>query len=325
MNLSELGVVLSHLDLDIRGKAPNSSGYIQVSCPLAKWLHESGEDKNPGCSISVDTVPTTFRCFACGERGKLSDLIDSVASLSKNEELKKLALELAVSDKPSLRTKLQSASTSISDWVKPPKNAKPSPISPELLSRFHPAWEHPSSRSYLIGRTISQRVTELFDLRYDDRQRRVIFPVKDVSGDLYGLVGRAIDVDNEKRYRNYLGFSSGHSLGGIHQLRHFPKTLVCEGYFDLINPVEWAWTKGYDIVCTWHADISEFQAEQLQSLDSTLYFCYDNDTAGHRGWSRARELLGRVTTLRRIIPPVDLDLGLMTETQFTSFLERKLI
>lgn len=321
MTLSDLQVVLGRLGIDISGKVPNSSGFIQVSCPLAPWLHKSGKDLNPGCSIQVDVTPSIFKCFACNERGKVSDLVDSYAALSGNDELSSFAAALAESDKPTLRAKLQVASKNINEWVLSPHKVKPRVLNPEILARFENALDVFESRDYLLKeRKIPKYLAELFELKYDPRQGRVIFPVKGVKNQLYGFVGRTI-IDDPVRYRNYLGFSSGQSLGGLNHVPKCSKTIVVEGYFDLINTYQWAKDQGYNIVCTWHADISEYQADQLAYLDSTLYFCYDNDTAGNLGWEKARKLLSASSILRRLVPPPDIDLGSMNETQFTLFMK----
>jgi hypothetical protein len=57
----------------------------------------------------------------------------------------------------------------------------------------------------------------------------------------------------------------------------------------------------------------------LAALDATLYFGYDNDAAGHKGWKRAQDRLSKSCTIRRLTPPVNVDLGDMNEPLFESF------
>jgi len=272
----------------------------------------------------VDKTPSLFKCFACGEQGKLADLVDSYAELTDNDELRKLSMDLLIDDKPSLLSTLAGVRESLDDWVYDVAVDKPIVLNPDMMSyeRFPLATGHLASSTYLFDeRNMEPENVLRFDLRYDPRQNRVVFPVFDGGGNLYGAVGRGLTRDVTPKYYNYFGFAAGKSLGGLNHCQGHPKVLVSEGYFDISKTVSWGWDLGFDSVCTWHADLSEYQADQLASLDATIVFCYDNDSAGNTGWERAKTRLGGVCTLRRLTPPISVDLGDMNRPQFESFVK----
>lgn len=118
-----------------------------------------------------------FKCFACGERGKFADLVDSYAELSDNDELRELALQLLESDKPSLLSTLAALRPDLDDWVHDVAAEKPRALNPELMSydRFPEVSAYVRAYDYLTHtREMDPDLIGRFDLRYDPRQNRVV-------------------------------------------------------------------------------------------------------------------------------------------------------
>ena len=61
-------------------------GWVRSSCPLAKWMHESGKDRKPsfGIKIPEEGKAPYFYCFACGSTGPLPKLLHNLIGLSKD-------------------------------------------------------------------------------------------------------------------------------------------------------------------------------------------------------------------------------------------------
>jgi hypothetical protein len=92
---------------------------------------------------------------------------------------------------------------------------------------------------YLVGRGVpGERLDELitrFDLRFDEQERRVVFPVRDGGRDL-GYTARAIDARQRKRWLSY-PVEGGHktTIYDADRVQHGGNTLfVVEGPFDAL-------------------------------------------------------------------------------------------
>lgn len=86
-----------------------------------------------------------------------------------------------------------------SNFNKPNKTERPNNI-PEVAI---PAYLHPTSREYLIGRGLNKEDIEFYDLSFCDSgewKNRVIIPIYNDDGVLLAYQGRSID-DKEPRYR----------------------------------------------------------------------------------------------------------------------------
>ena len=190
MKLTDLLKTLSLIGVDEGDVVVRRDGQLQIPCPLAKWFHESGTDRNPSLSIKYgeDTV-TLFKCFACHERGKLWQLVDSYAHLKKSEELQKLADILFAQDKPGLKSKLRVACTDLKEWVRKPEYVRLR-IDKDALRGFVSVAGIPSVCDYLNARGVSEAVRVKFNLLYDGRRDRIVFPVYDKDNILRGAVGR---------------------------------------------------------------------------------------------------------------------------------------
>ncbi len=214
------------------------------------------------------------------------------------------------------------ATEGLEDWVQVAESPIGLSLNPEIMNydRFPPYHSVDRSRSYVIEtRGIDPVVASRFDLRFDPRQVRIVCPVSTKCGSLLGGVGRLLPDLEGQRYWNYFGFTSGKSLGGLRQLKGFPRVIVVEGFFDMVRVAPWAWELEYDVVCTWHAEAGEHQISQLLGLDATLFCGYDNDTAGNLGWEKLKATLKPKAAfgLIRVVPPEGVDCGAMSKALFT--------
>lgn len=317
MKIEELKDVLRHLKVETEMLKPYQNGQLQIPCPLAPWFHQSKKDAHPSLSIKPgdELHWTVWKCWTCKEAGKLWQLFDSYGELGNDEEVKKLSLYLLEHDKPSLSMRFKTMQDGFDDWIKPPKPAEIK-LDESILDNFEYLVESPRAMRYVTGRGIEEDVAIKFDLRYDPRQQRIVCPVRDREGGIVGAVGRTI-VDDPRRYYNYFNMQAGKTLGGLHLLRGYPRLLIVEGFFDLLNCYNWCDDIHCDAVCTWRAETSLDQINLILLLDKTVFVCYDLDRAGESGWRKVRKLLeGRTYGVRRLKMPDNVDVGAMTEKQF---------
>ena len=326
MDANEVMLVLEMLGIDTETQAyVRKEGQIQCTCPLAEWFHEKKTDNKPSMSVGFSPDrPTLFKCFACAEKGKLWQLVDSVGALSGNAELQTFARQLMVSDKPTLSSKLKMAMKNTSLWVRSPKKITQVRVNEDVLRLFPRAMDVPTVRDYLHSREVTSTEAEYWGLRFDQKNRRIVFPVRNGKGHLVGAVGRIMPGEDGEKYWNYFGFQASYSLGGE---QHFhserSKLLLIEGYFCLMRACKWAEELDADAACTFHAEVSEEQADKIIALDKGVICCYDPDKAGNIGWNKAKDLLaGRVPFIRRASVPIGQDMGSMTHSEFHEALKR---
>jgi DNA primase len=317
MDWINLAAILEKLGVDTDVHTPYRDGQMNIPCPLARWTHEHGTDASPSLTIQYLEPPALFKCFTCGESGTLATLIWELADKKDDDELRRLASEVRSNDRAGLADVIEKAVHGIDDWVKSPDDLQTIALDKSLLSKWKPALSNRTSRNYLYSRSIvHERAIELFDLRYDSTRNRLVCPVYGRSGELVGAVGRSI-ADEEPRYWNYFNFRSGRALGGHNLSSKNKRLIICEGFFDAVNCFQWADNLGADVVCTWKAELSKWQAEQILQLDKIVSVWYDGDFAGNKGWSKAKDLLGDYTYgLRRAVLPEGKDLGELKRSEF---------
>jgi len=325
LNLEQLSFVLNILGVDTKNVKPFSNNMqILIKCPLARWTHARGEDNQPSLSIHFNdpAKPTLFRCWACKNAGKIYRLVETYGELAESDEHLKLAEKLKESDNPLLSTKFSILATAMAEWkTVDDKMSPPKPLSPNVLDGFGSIKDYPEAVFYLTAerkRKFNPEYLEfLFRCKYDAHNRRIVFPVYGKDGQLYGAVGRTIDKGVEPRYYNYFGFSAGKTLGGfqVFNPKHH-RLFIAEGFMDVINAREAAVSLEANVLCTWHAEVSEYQADQILALDKTNYLWYDNDEAGNKGAEKALKLLKGGT---RVILPENDDLGDLSPTMIKDY------
>lgn len=164
-------------------------GWVSASCPLAPWTHDSGTDSNPSFAISCKPgKESIFNCYACehGDLLHLVQLLKKYGAKKPRYDLRR-ALEVLAEDDGDI-------TLAIKDYDQTWKEDKEEiiPWSESWLSTFMPAWKVPLAMEYLNGRSVSGKLAELYDIRWDGGRECVSFPVRDFEGRLCGLRGRRL-------------------------------------------------------------------------------------------------------------------------------------
>ena len=112
-------------------------------------------------------------------------------------------------------------------------------------------------------------------------------------------------------------------MGGLHRVsRERLGLIIVEGFFDILNAALWAHEFDYDIICTFHADVSKEQAGIISALNKNIVIAYDHDEAGEKGFERAYDKLSSYSYgLRRLLPNIGEDVGSMSKETFMDKLE----
>ncbi len=233
---------------------------IVVTCPH----HSSGKERKAACNIYIgnnEKIPYGFtRCFVCDFK---TDFVGFVAEcFDSSKEFAKDWL-------------IQNYGEASEDYVFLGEdieinNRKKSKILDEsILSQFQP-WT-----PYLQKRKLNRNICEKLKVKYDSKNRQVVFPVYDINNNLKMLARRSIDtkffyLDKEQEKEVY--------CLNIIQKNNVKSCILTEGPIDALS----GWSFGYPTIATL-GNVSDYQIEQInKSCLNTIYIATDNDTTGNK-------------------------------------------
>lgn len=138
----------------------------------------------------------------------------------------------------------------------------------------------------------SGMVIEKDGSHYDRFHHRIMFPIRNGSGQVIGFGGRVLD-DSKPKYLNSPDtplFDKGKNLYGLYEARAAVKEagriLVVEGYMDVVALAQFG--IGYCVAALGTATTAEHVKILMRQTDS-IYFCFDGDAAGRKAAWRALE------------------------------------
>ena len=160
---------------------------VTITCPV----HKDGQENTPSCNIFVgeseDIIWGTVHCFACGFKGQLYDFIaeccDKTQSWGKSW-LKDNFTDLVLDD----------AIIEIDDPIILNKKKINKEVIDESILEKYQNW-HP----YMQERKLTKEVCQKFEIKYDTKSQCIVFPVRDLSGNLKFLTRRSINSTNNFR------------------------------------------------------------------------------------------------------------------------------
>lgn len=276
----------------------NSSGkWVQASCPLAPWTHQSGKDSHPSFAIEIaDTSESKCNCFTCGG----GDLTWLVLQL-KHYGAKPPRYDLKTATEVAMADGEHPVSFNVKEWGTPVEVEEYVTL-PELwLATFMPAMKSPRARKYLHKRGLDQDVIEALDLRYDTDKDTICFPIRDFDGVLCGLRGRRLaPTDDQPRYHLY----------GDHEGRRNTQVWYGEAWLDFDQPLVIAESvfdaasvfRVYRNVCApMSVSFSEARTKRLKGATEIITL-FDNDKAGTKARQRMDKYLPK-TPMRHLYLP----------------------
>ena len=280
--------VLSEAGIEVITK--NGSGWLVCSCPFAPLgLHDKSVDNSPSFFVKPNSTGFSgFNCFTCHQSGTVSALIsklehysgESYGNLSARVNIKELSADLGT----------------FGEWNN--EDAPPEILEEALYSGvFSLAWESERATKYLEGRGVDKMAAMEMGLLYDEEGYRVLFPVRNYSGGLFGFSGRSVIPDNERRnakVKDYAGLKKKWVILGEDMVRKSDEerdaqgrvrlpVLVVEGLFAYAHLVAIGLRKWCNPVATLGASVSIHQRDRLSALGRQILFLYDDDMSGDIG------------------------------------------
>ncbi|WKB52835.1 DNA primase [Eleftheria terrae] len=284
-------------------------------------------EKTP--SFIVSPTRQTYHCFGCGVHGNAIDFVMEQAGLGFIEAIKDLAQQqgIEVPDDDSRSTPEQraqaaqarerqntltdvlgKASEHYRKQLKTNKKAvdylKRRGLTGEVAARFglgyapegwrglasvFPRYDDPLLEE--AGLVIVQGEAEEAK-RYDRFRDRVMFPIRNVKGEVIGFGGRVLD-QGEPKYLNSPEtpvFIKGRELYGLHEartaLRQKGYALVVEGYMDVVALAQLGFPNA---VATLGTACTAEHVQKLFRFTDSVVFSFDGDAAGRKAAGRALE------------------------------------
>ena len=293
-----------------------------------KGLCPFHSEKTP--SFSVSPEKRIYHCFGCGTGGNIFKFLMETQNISFPDAIKHLAERTGIplprnasghhpdpkqKERDALRKLNESATRYFQSLLKNPEgglNARNYLSSRHfdsgILDRYRIGWSAPTWRGLLnhvqqkSSVTMERLVQSGLVIQkedgsnvYDRFRGRVIFPIKDLHGNIIGFGGRAIAEEDQPKYLNSsetLLYQKGETLFGIDQAKHAIRrknqVILVEGYFDQMRAVQ----HGIDhVVATCGTALTAKQAGILRNHAETAILAFDSDPAGRSAAGKGFDIL----------------------------------
>lgn len=296
---------------------PSGSGRFLALCPFHK-------ERTPSFSVSRDKQ--MFYCFGCEKGGDAIAFLREYEGLTFSEALRKLADRAGIrlpavteyDDKEDYqRTQLlelgKFAAKFFRETLENPlkggqgrRYLKTRHLSPEIVKRFGLGYapDHWTSL-YEAARAagFKDSVLEASGLvrpgerrsLYDFFRNRLMFPIRDVSGNVVAFGGRDLTGEAAAKYVNTpenIVYKKGRALYALYEareaLRKEKRAVLVEGYFDLLRSFE---AGVENAVATCGTALTTDQAKLLRRYVSEVVVVFDGDAAGVRAALRGIGIL----------------------------------
>ena len=296
------------------------------------------DEKSP--SFTVHDDKGYYHCFGCGKGGSHFNFLMDIEHITFIEAVQKLADRAGVElqdETPEMREKRSDKQAMYELYNR-------------LASSFHYILNHKDeaahTRGYLSSRKISKETIKDYQLgyapadpdwlyrflkgkkyeeeflakcgifsrnnpRYPIFRDRLMFPIRDQSGNVIAFGGRALDAGNSAKYLNSpetLIYHKREALFSLHQslpgIKKEDSFIICEGYFDVMALYEAGIT---NCVAPLGTAFTEEQAKRLNRYASRGILLFDSDHAGVQATLKAITILESLGIESEVITIEDKD------------------
>lgn len=252
----------------------NSAGtWTMVSCPLAKWEHDSGHDYNPSFSINVEPGNSMCKCLSCGFTGPLTNVVKKIKQLGGIDENVEEELQRFIEYEARVGFDVEE-----NTYI---------PLLPNFFTddfnRMH---------AYTRSRGLDETDMHKWALGFSNDLERVLIPFYDSDNSLVAVVGRDVTNEHPQKYMVYpKGFKRGKYLFGENKLRGDEEAvLVVEGYLDCVIASKYL-PDNIGVVAIGTAIPTIPQLRHIVALAPEIILGLDNpkeDMAGLKGYLAAK-------------------------------------
>lgn len=277
--LSQLNITITH----------TSNQYLNAHCPLAPWFHQKGQDYRPSFGAAVSQTDFShYHCFSCHKNGSIAALARLLGELRHGSQFyySHLINQIEAVERQSYVVNFDEV---------PQQDLPPEPLIEEIYEGiFEKPIVHPDAIKYLTSRNISLKIADKLGLRFDDKERRILFDIRDCNHNLMGFSGRSID-GKDPKIRDYYGLRKKYCILGVDRWKwdDYKPLILVEGLFGFLWLHELNVEKIADIGCLLGSSLSKHQRQIISNRNTTTILLLDPDQAGQEGAAdAARKLRG---------------------------------
>jgi len=301
-----------------------------------KGLCPFHNEKTP--SFSVSEEKQFYHCFGCGVGGDAIKFVQEIENFDFLDAIEYLADKFGIDIESYKNSEPNDRQSAVSADIKKALYA----VSREVAIMYYK--ELPKSEeamAYITGRGLDQSIIKKFGLGfapddwhfvhkklaknkqleglliraglvaksskgnvYDYFRNRIVFPIKDIKGNVIAFGGRVMDGSNPK----YLNspetdiFNKSNTLYGLNlaknALGESRSVIVTEGYMDVISLHQ----QGVEnVVATLGTALTTQHGRMLSRYADEIIICYDSDSAGQKAALRSIDVLQGVDAKVRIL------------------------
>jgi DNA primase len=272
VNDSEMDIIFEMMGSKLSRFGQNKS----AKCPLAPWTHRSGADKSPSLTAKTGT-PALFRCWACGEAGTVRKLTKLYASHSGDQRPYEFLKSVEGNRANHLEMPISAArggyGSSKKRYGNKIKEELAKIITEEVVQKFS---EEIPNYAFERGMTKSQVLK--WEIGFDPVEKRMIFPIRDHMGKLFGVSGRDLTGEVKNKYKHYPGLKKEKLFYGEKFIDRNCRTIrIVEGFFDVIG-LEREGVK--NVFASMGTSLSFDQLKKIRDWSDEVIFFPDGDLAG---------------------------------------------
>ena len=285
---------------------------INASVDLLEYVSQSIEMEKRGrdyfghCPLHVDNTPSfsitpsknSYYCFSCGRSGgiigylmdyehlRFDDAVDKAAKLG-NMDLSKMCKSQTMT------------------FLKKTKNLmrEKEQIVHEVLSANELSKYSHEDITEWIDEGILQEVMDLFEVRINDRDNRIVYPVYDINGNLINIKGRTRYKNYKElripKYINYYPIGTMDYFQGLNITLPFIKDQNEMIIFESVKSVMKAYGWGYkNCASAEKHTITDEQLKLLVRLRVNIVFAFDSDISySDKDIKKTIDVLKRITNV----------------------------
>jgi len=299
--------------------------YVQLKKGGANFMGLCPFHNEKSPSFTVSPTKQFYHCFGCGAHGTAIGFLIEYSGLGFVEAVKDLAqnVGMTVPDEdrlpPAQRAEVQAKSLALSDVMSKACDfyrhqlrgaqqaigyLKNRGLTGEIAAKFGLGYapggwdslravfsDYEASALVEAGLVIDKSDDEGHGRkRYDRFRDRIMFPIRNIKGQVIGFGGRVLD-GGEPKYLNSPEtplFQKGHELYGLFEARQAIRdagyVLVTEGYMDVVALAQLGFPQA---VATLGTACTATHVQKLLRQTDHVIFSFDGDNAGRRAARRA--------------------------------------
>jgi DNA primase len=307
--------------------------YVELKRSGTRWMAPCPFHSETKPSFSVNEELGVFHCFGCQASGDIFTFYSRINGLDFKETLEQLALEAGVSlERPSaakdrrhaekfnehLSVRQQmlrmhqmaaahfTAELKSGNGVECRAYIRQRGLNDDILDHFGLGWagrEWDSLARKLRRAGFNEQLAVEAGLLsksakgavYDRFRGRLIFPIKNLAGQVIAFGGRIIRDEDEAKYINSSDtpvYKKGEHIFGLPQARKnitsTGKALLTEGYMDVVALRQFGYENAVGVLGT---ALTPEQVKRISGFTSRVTLLFDGDRAGQKAALRSSEML----------------------------------